>query len=93
MAWFGVLWHLVGVLTDAGPGGLLVGAAVATGLLLIAILAASILLRRVGAGSGVRVTRRVLRERTGRAGIPRHRDPDAAGQSRPRAPTTALAVA
>ncbi|MFU8855212.1 DUF6412 domain-containing protein [Micromonospora sp. SL1-18] len=25
--------------------------------------------------------------------MPRHRDPDAAGRSRPRAPTTALAVA
>ncbi|MGS2619052.1 DUF6412 domain-containing protein [Micromonospora sp. LZ34] len=93
MGWFGVLWHLAGVLTDAGPAGLLVGTAAVTGVLLTAVLAASILLRRVGAGPGLRVTRRILRERTRRAGIPRHRDPDAAGQSRPRAPTAAFAVA
>src|SRR5437764_739880 len=34
---------------------------------------------------GPRVTRGALRERSGRAGVPRHRDPDAAGRSRPRA--------
>ncbi len=93
MIWLGALWHLVGVLTDVGPTGLLVGTAAATGVLLTAMLAASVLVRRLVAGNGLRVTRRVMRERAGRTGIPRHRDPDAAGQSRPRAPTAALAAA
>nr|WP_231935249.1 DUF6412 domain-containing protein [Micromonospora viridifaciens] len=88
-----MLWHFVGLLTDVGPTGLLVGTAAATGVLLAAIPAASILLRRVVADPGPRVTRRILRECAGRTGTPRHRDPDAAGRSRPRAPTTALAVA
>jgi hypothetical protein len=91
--WLGALWHLVGVLIDVGPTGLLVGTAAATGVLLTAMLAASVLLRRVVADPCPRVTRRVLRQHAGRTGIPRHRDPDAAGRSRPRAPTTALAVA
>jgi hypothetical protein len=91
--WLGALWHFVGVLTDVGPSGLLVGTAAATGVLLTAIVAASVLLRRVVAAPGSRVTRRVLREHAGRTGVPRQRDPDASGRSRPRAPTTALAVA
>ncbi|GAA5178974.1 hypothetical protein GCM10023322_07490 [Rugosimonospora acidiphila] len=91
--WFGALWHVVGVLIDVGPSGLLVGTAAATGILLTAMLAASILLRRVVADSCPGVTRRVLRQHAQRTGIPRHRDPDAAGRSRPRAPTAVLAAA
>ena len=93
MTWFGLLWHLVGVLTDAGPAGLLAGTAAATGVLLTVMLAASVRLRRIEAEPGPRVTRRILRERAGMTGTPRHRDPDAAGRTRPRAPTTALAAA
>ena len=92
MTWFGLLWHLVGVLADAGPAGLLAGTAAATGLLLTVMLAA-VRLRRIVTGPGPRVTRRILRERAGLTGTPRHRDPDAAGRTRPRAPTTARAAA
>lgn len=93
MIWLGALWHLVGMLTDVGPTGLLVGTAAATGVLLTAMFAASVLLRRAVADPGPPVTRRALRERARRTGVPRHRDPDAAGRSRPRAPTTALTAA
>lgn len=93
MTGFGLLWHFVGVLTDVGPAGVLVGTAAATGVLLAVVLAASIPLRQVVADPDLQVTRRILRERTGRTGIPRHRDPDAAGRSRPRAPTAAPAAA
>ncbi|GII25080.1 DUF6412 domain-containing protein [Planosporangium mesophilum] len=89
MIWVGSLWHLVGVLTEVGPTGLLVG----TGVLLTAILAARVLLGRVVADPRPQVTGRVLREHAERTGIPRHRDPDASGRSRPRAPTATLAVA
>ena len=88
-----MIWHLVGVLTDVGPAGLFLGTVAATGVLLAVVLSASILVRRVVGGPSPLVTRRVLRERAGRAGVPRHRDPDAAGRSRPRAPTPALAAA
>ena len=93
MTWLGVLWHLVGVLTDVGPAGLFLGTAAATGVLLTVVLSASVLLRRAVTEPGPLVTRRVLREHAGRTGVPRHRDPDAAGRSRPRAPTPALAAA
>jgi Family of unknown function (DUF6412) len=89
----GLLWHLVGVLTDMGSGGLLAGTAAATGVLLTVMLAASALPRHVAADTRPLVTCRILREHAGRTGIPRHRDPDAAGRSRPRAPTAALAAA
>ena len=91
--WLGALWHLLGVLTDVGPTGLLAGTAAAAGLLLAAVLAVRVLLRRVGAASGPRATRRALRERAHRTGVPRHRDPDASGRSRPRAPTAVPAAA
>lgn len=93
MTLLGLLWHLVGVLTDVGPGGLLAGTAAATGVLLAVMLAASAVPRHVRADAGPLVTRRILREHAGRTGMPRHRDPDAAGRSRPRAPTAALAAA
>jgi hypothetical protein len=93
VALFGLLWHLVGVFTDMGPGGLLAGTAAATAVLLAVMLAASALPRQVAAEVHPLVTRRILREQAGRTGMPRHRDPDAAGRSRPRAPTAALAAA
>ncbi|GAB3843012.1 hypothetical protein GCM10029963_16990 [Micromonospora andamanensis] len=94
MIGLGVLWYLVGVLADAGAASLLSGTAAVTGVLLTAVLAAAILLPATAADPDLRVTRRMLRERSGRTGVPRHRDPDAAGRARPRAPTAAtLAVA
>jgi Family of unknown function (DUF6412) len=93
MTLLGLLWHLVGVLTDMGPGGLLAGTAAATGVLLAVMLAAAALPRRVTADARPLATRRILREHAGRIGMPRHRDPDAAGRSRPRAPTVARAAA
>jgi hypothetical protein len=91
--WFGALGQVVGVLTECGPNVLLVGAGAMAGVLLLAVLAAAVPQRSQIAGPARGVTRRSLRERTVRAGIPRHRDPDASGRSRPRAPTALLAVA
>ncbi len=88
-----MLWYLVGLLTDAGATGMHSGTAAATAALLTVVLSASVLLHRVVTDPDLRITRRLLRERSGRTGIPRHRDPDAAGRARPRAPTTTLAVA
>jgi len=95
--WLGAFWRLVGVLTvgvltEVGPTGVVVATAVAAGVLLTAVVAARVL-RRVGSGSGPLVTPRVLRAQADRTGIPRHRDPDASGRPRPRAPTATLAVA
>lgn len=93
MTWLVPLWHLVGAWVDAGPIGLVVGTGAAAAVLLAAILAARMVPRRVPADPGRRVTRAILHRCAGQAGVPRHRDPDAAGRSRPRAPTTAAAVA
>ncbi|MFI7553026.1 DUF6412 domain-containing protein [Micromonospora sediminimaris] len=94
MIGLGLLWYLVGVLADVGATSMLSGTAAVTGVLLAAVLAAGVLLTGAVADPALRVTRRMLRERSGRTGIPRHRDPDAAGRARPRAPTAAtLAVA
>ncbi|MGC5052352.1 DUF6412 domain-containing protein [Micromonospora sp. DT48] len=89
MIGLGVLWYLVGVLADVGAGDALSGTAAVTGVLLAALLATTALLPGATAGPALRITRRTLRERSGRTGVPRHRDPDAAGRARPRAPTTA----
>jgi hypothetical protein len=91
VTWLAVLWRVLGVLIEAGPAGSLVGTAVAVGLLAAAFLAAQEL-RQVHPG-GESVTRRGLRARAERIGVPRHRDPDAAGHARPRAPTTAVHAA
>ncbi|NGM16337.1 DUF6412 domain-containing protein [Verrucosispora sioxanthis] len=94
MIGLGLLWHLVGVLADVGATSMLSGTAAVTGALLTALLAAAALIPALVADPDLRITRRMLRERSGRTGVPRHRDPDAAGRARPRAPTTAtLAVA
>ena len=90
---FEAFWHLGSVLTEAGPTGLLAGAGVAAGVLLGVVITAGVLLGRRPATLGPSVTRRVMRERAGRAGVPRHRDPDAAGRVRPRGPTGLVAAA
>jgi hypothetical protein len=97
-----VLTVLAGVLhtlTDlaVSPSGLtalaataLAGAALAAMLVLLATMA------RVSRGTAaVPLLRRVsaLRERSWRAAFTRQRDPDAAGRTRPRAPSAALAAA
>ncbi|WBB52610.1 DUF6412 domain-containing protein [Verrucosispora sp. WMMD573] len=94
MIGLGLLWYLVGVLADVGATSMFSGTAAVTGVLLAAVLAAGVLLAGAVADPDLRITRRMLRERSGRTGVPRHRDPDAAGRARPRAPTAAtLAVA
>ncbi|MFI7079047.1 DUF6412 domain-containing protein [Micromonospora sp. NPDC049903] len=93
MIGLGMIWYLVGVLADVGASSMLSGTAAATGVLLTVVLAAANLVHRVVTVPDLRITRRLLRERAGRTGVPRHRDPDAAGRARPRAPTATLAVA
>ncbi|MEV6692006.1 DUF6412 domain-containing protein [Micromonospora sp. NPDC051196] len=93
MIGLGMLWYLVGVLADAGATSMFTGTAAATGVLLAVVLAAASLLHRVVIPAELRITRRMMRERSGRTGVPRHRDPDAAGRARPRAPTATRAVA
>ncbi|WP_430782135.1 DUF6412 domain-containing protein [Actinoplanes sp. G11-F43] len=44
-------------------------------------------------GAGHSVGLSALRSRAVRAGVPRHRDPDAPGRTRPRGPTGAPAAA
>ncbi len=86
--WIGGLWHLMGVLGEAAPTGLLIGVA----LLAVGMLATHLLRRRVPASRDARVTRRTLRQRTRLGDVPRHRDPDASCHSRPRAPAPAAAA-
>lgn len=91
--WFGALWSLVSVLTDSGPTGLLLGAGAVAGVLLVTMLTASVLLGGRSAAGRPAVSHRVLRERARRTGVPRYRDPDADGRTRPRGPTAVLAAA
>ena len=89
MIWYSALWHLLGVLTEVGPAGLLAGTAAAAGLLLAAALAVRVLRR----ARPLTFRRRLAAGVAAPAVVPRHRDPDARGHSRPRAPTAALAAA
>jgi len=86
MVWLGAFWHVVSVLAEVGPAAVLAGA-------VALLLAARLRPRPAPLPRGPRVTRGALRERSGRAGVPRHRDPDAAGRSRPRAPSAVHAAA
>ena len=101
----GALAMLAGLLRDliqlaASPSGLtalaLGGAAVLAGAMFAAVLA---LLTSVASLSrttaALPMIRRAsaLREKSWRAAFSRQRDPDAAGRSRPRAPSAALAAA
>jgi hypothetical protein len=81
MTWLGALWWLVSVLTDAGPSAL-------AGVLVVAALAAVVLLLvRAVAGDDPATTGLALRRRSDKTGVPRYRDPDAPGRTRPRGPT------
>jgi len=83
-------WHLVSLLTGASPAD---SALAAAAVLLIAVLAAGMFTgRRLTAGDA-RIPGIGLRARAERTGVPRHRDPDAAGHTRPRGPTGVLAAA
>ncbi|SNY74735.1 DUF6412 domain-containing protein [Paractinoplanes atraurantiacus] len=86
MIWSVALWHLIGALTDVSPAGLVVGA------LLVAVLAAVAAATHRSPVGAPQVTPGVLRQRAARI-LPRHRDPDAAGRTRPRGPTRRLAPA
>jgi len=89
MVWLSALWHVLDVLAAVGPAGIVVAAAT----LAMTVLSGRLPRDRDTHRSELRCTRRVLRESTSRAGVPRHRDPDAAGRSRPRAPSTAVPAA
>jgi hypothetical protein len=80
MLWLGALWHLLGA--DVGPAGLLLSAATCAILLLAATVAVRALLVRTPQRGVPAVATADARPLV----VPRHRDPDAAGRSRPRAP-------
>ena len=98
----GVLAVLTGLLRDltqlaASPSGLTaLAAAVLAGAMFAAVLAlltsVASLSRTTAAHPMIRRAS-ALREKSWRAAFSRQRDPDAAGRSRPRAPSAALAVA
>ena len=77
MTWLDAIWCVVSLLTDAGP----------VAVLLIAVIAAGLLLLRATAADAPAETGRALLTRAARVGVPRHRDPDASGRTRPRGPT------
>jgi Family of unknown function (DUF6412) len=87
------LAHLVMTpsLLPALAAAILAGAVFATVLALLTSVAG----QRDGARAAAPMTRRVsaLRDRSWRVAFLRQRDPDAAGRSRPRAPSAALAAA
>ena len=94
MLWLGVYWHLLGAfLADGTPstsllaGGLVAGAAVVGVVLVAAAFAARIVLFRAHPAP---YRGAALVDRSRVAGVPRQRDPDAAGRSRPRAPGVVL---
>jgi Family of unknown function (DUF6412) len=98
----GLLAVLAGLLRDlmqlaASPSGLTaVAAAVLAGATLAAVLALVISVAGAsGLAAGIPMIRRAsaLREKSWRAAFLRQRDPDAAGRTRPRAPTAAPAAA
>jgi hypothetical protein len=78
MTWLDAIWCVVIALTDAGPSALLLIAAAAAGLLVL-------LWGTATAAPGE--TGRAFQRKAERAGVPRHRDPDAPGRTRPRGPT------
>ncbi|MDI6105667.1 DUF6412 domain-containing protein [Actinoplanes sp. NEAU-A12] len=93
MKWWDALWRLVGMLAEAGsPSDLVSGTSALVGVVLLAVLARVLLVRPSGAADG-RATAGALRSRSDRTGVPRHRDPDAPGRTRPRGPTPAPAAA
>jgi hypothetical protein len=79
-----VLWSLLSADLLTRPGGL-----AALGVVLVAALLATVLVRRAADRTPARVPVRAVtvRERARRAAPIRHSDPDAAGRPRPRAPS------
>lgn len=93
MKWWDALWRLVSMLAEAtGTSDLAGGASALVGVVLIAVLARVLLVRHTPSTDS-RATTGALRTRSVRAGVPRHRDPDASGRTRPRGPTVAPAAA
>ncbi|GAA1620164.1 DUF6412 domain-containing protein [Actinoplanes couchii] len=92
MKWWDALSRLAGILAETGSSELAGGAGALVGVLLIAMFARMPLVRPVE-GGGFRAGVSALRSRAVRTGVPRHRDPDAPGRTRPRGPTGPLAVA
>jgi hypothetical protein len=101
MLWWSVLPHLVGlhlaglplvglhlVGPDAGAAGVLAAATLCALLLVVATLAVRLLTGGTAPGPVPGSPRRAVRD-----GLPRHRDPDAAGRARPRAPTAVATTA
>ncbi|WP_433788495.1 DUF6412 domain-containing protein [Actinoplanes sp. CA-252034] len=93
MRWWDALWRLVGMLAEAaGTSEPALGTTALVGVVLIAVLTRVLLIRPAPAPDG-RAAGGALRSRSERAGVPRHRDPDASGRTRPRGPTAAPAAA
>jgi hypothetical protein len=91
--WWDALWRLVSMLAEAaGTTDLAGGTTALVGVVLIAVLARVLLARPAPSPDG-RAAGGALRSRSERAGVPRHRDPDASGRTRPRGPTAAPAAA
>lgn len=90
--WWDALWRLVGLLAEAGSSDLVSGTSALVGVVLIAVLARVLLVRPTSTADS-RATAGALRSRAERTGVPRHRDPDASGRTRPRGPTPAPAAA
>ncbi|MFI5931235.1 DUF6412 domain-containing protein [Actinoplanes sp. NPDC051494] len=93
MLWSAAFWHLVGLLTGANSADLFLGTGAVGAVLLMAVLAAATLTGRRTTATEAVVPGAGLHARAARTRVPRHRDPDAAGRTRPRGPTGALAAA
>ncbi|MEU4620289.1 DUF6412 domain-containing protein [Actinoplanes sp. NPDC023801] len=92
MKWWDALWRLVGLLADASSSDFASGTGALVGVVLLAVLARVLVLRPT-IPADARATAGALRSRAERTGVPRHRDPDASGRTRPRGPTAAPAAA
>jgi hypothetical protein len=97
--WWDALWRLVGLLADAsssdlstGTSALAGGTSALVGVVLLAVLA-RVLVVRPTIPADASAYGGALRSRAERTGVPRHRDPDASGRTRPRGPTAAPAAA
>jgi hypothetical protein len=90
--WWDALWRLVGLLADASSSDLASGTSALVGVVLLAVLA-RVLVVRPTMPADARAYGGALRSRAERTGVPRHRDPDASGRTRPRGPTAAPAAA
>lgn len=93
-AWAVVVMLIAHALTAAlpavtgAPGGLVSGASISGAVAILAILLARVLVAG-GRAAGLAPAHRLTHAAQTRASmvVPRHRDPDAAGRARPRAPS------